>query len=60
MNFFQSQPSGFVEPQDYVTIGKLMEKLKIQTSQLGGEMPGGMHRIPSGDFNAGGFIGKQE
>jgi len=47
MNYFQSQPSGFVEPQDYMTIGKLMEKLKLQRA---GEMPGGMYRIPSADF----------
>lgn len=62
MNFFQIQQPGFVEPQEYVMMGKLMEKLKLHPSQqLGGEMPGGMHRIPSGDFNAQGFIGgKQE
>ncbi|KAJ9637236.1 hypothetical protein H2199_007522 [Coniosporium tulheliwenetii] len=30
MNFCQAQPSGFVEPQEYVTIGKLMEKLKLK------------------------------
>lgn len=44
MCFFQTQPSGFVEPQEYVTIGKLMEKLKLQRNgDLG--LPGGMHRI---------------
>jgi hypothetical protein len=33
MNFFQSQNAGFVvEPQEYVTIGKLMEKLRIKRS----------------------------
>ncbi|KAF1996512.1 CenpB-DNA-bind-domain-containing protein [Amniculicola lignicola CBS 123094] len=32
MSFFQTQPSGFVEPQEYVMIGKLMEKLKIKRS----------------------------
>lgn len=48
MSFFQQQPSGFVEPQEYVTIGKLMEKLKLQR---GGEsLPGGMHRIPEQEF----------
>lgn len=30
MSFFQTQPTGFVEPQEYVMIGKLMEKLKIK------------------------------
>jgi hypothetical protein len=41
MNFFQSQPTGLVDPQEYITMGKLMEKLKVQN----GEMPGGMHSI---------------
>lgn len=30
IQFFQHQPSGLVEPQDYMTIGKLMEKLKLR------------------------------
>ncbi|KAF1981478.1 hypothetical protein K402DRAFT_342263 [Aulographum hederae CBS 113979] len=53
MQFFQTQPSGFVEPQEYVTMGKLMEKLKLSREMRAGsngEMPGGMHRIPSGEF----------
>jgi hypothetical protein len=49
MNFFQSQPTGVVEPQEYVVMGKLMEKLKIRRSRSG-EMPGGMHRIGDGNF----------
>jgi hypothetical protein len=60
MNFFQIQQPGLVEPQEYMMIGKLMQKLKVNPSPLDGEMPGGMHRIPSGDFNAQGFIGKPE
>lgn len=33
MNFFQSQNAGFVlEPQGYVAIGKLMEKLRTKRS----------------------------
>ena len=55
MTFFQQQPSGIVEPQEYMTIGKLMEKLRLQHPRHSqtplGEMPGGMHRIPSGEFN---------
>ena len=43
MSFFQSQPSGVVDPQEYITMGKLMEKLKVQGSV--GELPGGMHSI---------------
>jgi hypothetical protein len=62
MHFFQNQPSGFVEPQEYVMMGKLMEKLQLRHHPhlpvtAGGEMPGGMHRIPSGDFIAS-FMGK--
>ncbi len=41
MTFFQQQPSG-VDPQEYITMGKLMEKLKLQ----GGGLPGGLHQIP--------------
>jgi len=56
--FFQQQPTGFVEPDEYLTIGKLMEKLRVCSSpqqQQGvhmsrGEMPGGMHRIASQEF----------
>lgn len=31
MHFFQQQPHGFVEPQEFMTIGKLMEKLKLHS-----------------------------
>jgi hypothetical protein len=47
MNFFQHQPNGVVEPQEYMVMGKLMEKLKIQPIR-GREMPGGMYRIGEG------------
>jgi hypothetical protein len=30
--FFQQQPTGFVEPDEYLTIGKLMEKLRMCSS----------------------------
>jgi hypothetical protein len=50
MNFFQSQHAGFVvEPQEYVTIGKLMEKLRIKRSTE--SLPGGMRRISEPDFS---------
>jgi len=39
MNFFQRQPSGVVEPEEYITMGKLMEKLKVQS------LPAGMHSM---------------
>lgn len=49
MNFFQSQEAGFVvEPQEYVTIGKLMEKLRIKRSSE--SVPPGIRRISEGDF----------
>ena len=46
MNFFQNQPSGVIDPQEYITMGKLMEKLKVQGSI--GDLPGGMHSIGFG------------
>lgn len=70
MNFFQSQPSGFVEPQEFFMMGKLMEKLQLQHHHhhhhhqghlpvsAGGEMPGGMHRIPSSEFISN-YMGKE-
>ena len=49
MNFFQSQNADFVvEPQEYVTIGKLMEKLRIKRSSE--SLPSGMRRISEPDF----------
>ena len=63
MTYLQHQPSGLVEPKDLMVMGGLMERLKLQGSRQGsvstgvgtpsgGEMPGGMHRIPSGDFKS--------
>jgi hypothetical protein len=48
-SFLQAQPNGAFEPQDYMTIGKLMQQLNLQPGQLGGEI--GFHRVGSGDFN---------
>jgi hypothetical protein len=49
MNFFQSQNAGFVvEPQEYVTIGKLMEKLRIKRSS---ESLSSMRRVSEPDFS---------
>ncbi|KAL9603275.1 MAG: hypothetical protein Q9219_001297 [cf. Caloplaca sp. 3 TL-2023] len=44
LKFFKSQPSSTMEPQDYITMGKLMEKLKIR----GDELPGGMRSMVEG------------
>ena len=35
MSFFQRQPSGLVDPQEYMTIGKLMERLRLQSGVAG-------------------------
>ncbi|KAL5115405.1 hypothetical protein ACEQ8H_006705 [Pleosporales sp. CAS-2024a] len=49
MNFFQSQHAGFVvEPQEYVTIGKLMEKLRFKRKSE--SVPPGMRGISETDF----------
>lgn len=49
MNFFQSQNAGFaVEPQEYVTIGKLMEKLRIK--RCSESLPSGMRRVSEPAF----------
>lgn len=50
MTFFKHQPSG-VDPQEYITMGKLMEKLKLQNHSL----PGGMHSINVGERGDGGL-----
>lgn len=54
MNFFQQQPQGFVEPQEYVMIGKLMEKLKIKRSE---ESLSTLRHLSESDF---GLVGKIE
>ena len=46
MTFFQSQPMGVVEPNEYMTMGKLMQKLELAQSPDGTpSLPGGLHRI---------------
>jgi Tc5 transposase DNA-binding domain len=46
MTFFQSQPAGAVEPNEYMTMGKLMQKLELAQSPDGTpSLPGGLHRI---------------
>jgi len=47
--FFQQQHEDFiVEPQEYVTIGKLMEKLKLKRSSE--SLPSGMRRVSEPNF----------
>jgi hypothetical protein len=43
MNYFQSQPTG-LQAQDYITMGKLMEKLELAQSQAN-SLSGRLHRI---------------
>lgn len=51
MNFFQSQHAGFVvEPQEYVTIGKLMEKLRIKGRSE--SLPTIMRRVTDTEFGS--------
>lgn len=50
MSFFQHQPHGFVEPQEYAMIGKLMERLKIKRSSE--SLPSVMRRVSEPDFSA--------
>jgi len=45
MAFFENQPNNAVDPHEYILMGKLMEKLKLQ----GGSLPGGMHSLERGD-----------
>jgi hypothetical protein len=48
--FFQSQNASFVvEPQEYVTIGKLMEKLRIKHNSE--SLPSPMRRVSEPTFN---------
>ncbi|QDS74089.1 hypothetical protein FKW77_009585 [Venturia effusa] len=43
------QGNGAFDPQDYMTLGKIMNQLNVQTNQLGGDI--GFHRVGSADFH---------
>lgn len=43
LNYFQQAPTGMVDQNDYLTVLKLTEKLRIQSNT---PLPGGLHRIP--------------
>lgn len=45
LNFFQQAPNGLVDQNEYMTVLKLTEKLRLQ----GGPLPGGLHRIAEQD-----------
>ena len=49
MSFFKSQPSDFaVAPEEYMTMGKLMEKLRIKGRSE--SMPSGIRRASEPDY----------
>ncbi|KAF7930732.1 uncharacterized protein EAE98_001967 [Botrytis deweyae] len=48
LNFFQQAPTGLVDQNEYLTVLKLTEKLRIQ-QQNPGPLPGGLHRISEQD-----------
>jgi hypothetical protein len=61
MSYLQHQPEISVEAKELMMMGSLMERLRLHGSRQGSvssgvgvgvEMPGGMHRIPSGDFKS--------
>lgn len=43
------QGNGAFDPQDYMTLGKIMNQLNVQTNQLGAEI--GFHRVASADLH---------
>lgn len=45
----QSQGNGAFDPQDYITLGKIMNQLNVQNNRLGGDI--GFHRVGSADFH---------
>lgn len=46
LNFFQQAPNGLVDQNEYMTVLKLTEKLRLQGH---GPLPGGLHRIAEQD-----------
>ncbi|PQE13133.1 centromere binding b protein [Rutstroemia sp. NJR-2017a BBW] len=44
LNFFQQAPNGLVDQNEYMTVLKLTEKLRLQQNTPG-PLPGGLHRI---------------
>lgn len=50
MSYFQNQTTSFLEPQEYMLIGKLMEKLRIKRASE--SLGSGMRRVSEPDFNS--------
>ena len=51
MTFVQHQPNGSIHPQEYQTMVKLMERLKVQGRLQ--DLPGGMHSMHSEERDMG-------
>lgn len=47
LNFFNQAPNGLVDQNEYMTVLKLTEKLRLQSGN--GALPGGLHRIAEQD-----------
>jgi hypothetical protein len=52
LNFFSSAPQGLVDQNEYLTVLKLTEKLRLQAGPSQ-SLPGGLHRIPEQDVDLG-------
>jgi len=49
LSFFQQAPNGLVDQNEYMTVLKLTEKLRLQTNT---PLPGGLHRIAEQECEA--------
>jgi hypothetical protein len=48
LNFFSNAPQGLVDQNEYLTVLKLTEKMRLHSSTPS-QIPGGLHRIPEQD-----------
>ncbi|RDW83329.1 hypothetical protein BP5796_04820 [Coleophoma crateriformis] len=49
LGYFNQAPNGLVDQNEYMTILKLTEKLRLQTGNNSGPLPGGLHCIAEQD-----------
>jgi hypothetical protein len=52
LSFFHAAPQGLLDQNEYMTVLKLTEKLKLQGNQNSERLPGGLHRIPEQENEA--------
>lgn len=50
LSYFNAAPKGLIDQNEYMTVLKLTEKLRLQ--QSGQQLPGGLHRIPEQEVEA--------